>query len=124
MPASNAAAATRLSGVAVPALSCVSANAFNLTEALGRKAHDKTAYAAIAHEEIGPDADCQDRIFFGNGLEECRQIFLIGRLEHDLGRAACTEPRDFFHAHIGRQTPAQTRKSIAQLFQQGFAINQ
>eukprot|EP01133_Synstelium_polycarpum_P024872 gene24872-biopygen21443 len=99
------------------------ADALDLAEALGGKAHDKTGGATIAHQKVGTDADDKDRIFFGNGLQEGCEIFLVGRLEHDFRRAAGAEPGHLFHAHIGRQPPAQPRETIPQLAKQGLAVN-
>ena len=99
-------------------------DALHLAKSLGGQAHDKPWNAAVAHQKVGTDADRENRIFIRNSLQEGRQIFLVSWLKHDLGRPPRTKPRNFFHSHIWRQTPAQTRKSVPQLLQQSFAINQ
>ena len=107
MPASSASAATRLSGVAAPALMRGRRDHFGLAEALGRQAHDEARDAAVADQEVRADADDGQRHVFGHGLQERREILLVGRLEQQLGQAAGAEPGDLVHLGIRRHAAAQ-----------------
>ena len=109
MPASCAAAATRLSGVAAPALMRVGEITCASPKPLAESRTTKPGDAAFADQKVRADADDGDRHVFGDQLEKRREILLVGRLEQSVGEAAGAEPGDLVHLGIGRDAAAQGR---------------
>ncbi len=56
------------------------------------QAHHDARDAAVAHQQVGGDADHGDRNIGWLAAEKFREIIDVGGAEHDLGRAADAEP--------------------------------
>ena len=85
----------------------------DLGEAAAEPQHDARD-AAVAHQQIGADADDGDRHIGGQTAEEMLQILQIGGPEHDLGRSADAKPGDAGERRLAVSRPRTWgRRSIS-----------
>src|SRR5690606_36103114 len=93
-----------------------------LAEPPRRKSNHKSWHTAIAHEQVGADADDCDGNFRWNGLQKGGQILLVLGLEQHLSRTAGPKPGDLLHTDIGRDASAHARKRTGELFDQRLTV--
>ena len=107
MPAFCAACATRRSGTAVPARTL---HAFNrdLVEAAAEP-HHHARHAAVAHDQIGTEADDHDGDVTRQIRKQISEVGFILRHEQDLCRTADAKPRQPGKRLVAEQTAAQLR---------------
>ena len=79
---------------------------FDLGEA-APQADDDARHAAVAHQQVGAEADDEHRQLGRDAAQEIGEIGGVGRREQDLRRAADAEPRDVGERLIGNQPAAQ-----------------
>jgi len=101
----------------------VLAGKLHLAEAFGGEPHHDARYAAVAHEQVGADADHGERHLFRQQLQEGDEIVEVVRMEHEFGEPAGLEPRNPVHRRIRRQTPAQLIDAVPERGQQLFSID-
>ena len=96
---------------------------FRIAETLGRQADDEARNAALAHQQVGADADDGERdvLVCRHGLEEGREVFLVGRLVERLGETAGAEPGDLVHLRIRRDAAANACEPVAEAGEKRFA---
>ena len=102
MPASAAARATFTSGTAVPARMRLPGSGVIVGKALAQ-ADDDARHAAVAHQQVGAEADDGDGKVGRDAGEEVGEVGLIGRREQHLRRAADAEPGDVGELGSGRR---------------------
>jgi hypothetical protein len=78
---------------------------FRLAEALRRQPDDDARNAAIAHQQIGADADHGHRHILRQRLQKSGEIVLVGGLEQQFRRPAGAEPGNLIHRRVRRQPP-------------------
>jgi hypothetical protein len=91
-----------------PAMPAAAARVLDGREAAAEPDHDAPD-AAVAHQEVGADADHRDDDVARQRLEEIGEIGLVERPEHHLGGATDAEPRDA-GKRCGRGQPAAHRR--------------
>jgi hypothetical protein len=65
---------------------------FGAAEPLGRQPDHHAGDAAVAHQQVRPDADRQHRDLFGQHRKERREVVFVHRLEQELRRATRAKP--------------------------------
>ena len=80
-----------------------------LAEAARRQPDHHAGHAAIAHDQIGADADDIDRNLGRQMRQEISQIIFIRRREQHLRRTADPKPCQFRQRLVRQQPPAQFR---------------
>ena len=68
--------------------------------------HD-ARHAAVAHQQVGAQADDEHRKLGGDAAQEIGKVGGVGHNEQDLRRASDAEPRDVGESLIGNQPAAQ-----------------
>ena len=111
MPASAAARATAASSAAAPARTRVPSTSI-LPNAAGQP-HHHAGNAAIAHQQVGADADHADAQIGGLGGQEGGQVVGIGGTEQDFRRAAGAEPDKILQRRVLGIGAAHRRKHVA-----------
>ncbi len=114
MPASRAASATLRSSAPAPARTRGAVDG-DIGEAAAQ-ADDDAGHAAVAHQQVGADADHGDGHVRRLGGEEGDEVVAVGRAEHHLRRAADAEPGDARRAARSRsaaRAPAAAARSDA-----------
>jgi hypothetical protein len=106
--AAAAVSATRLSSAAGAGADDI-AGSGRLAERPRRQADHHARHAAVAHDQVGADADDIDRQFLRKQLQEVREIVLIRRREQHLRRPADAKPRQLRQRLVRQQPPAQLR---------------
>jgi hypothetical protein len=76
------------------------------------QADDHAGHAAVAHQQIGADADAGDRNVRRLAGQERDEISAVGRAEHHFGRTADAEPGDTRERCILGQTAAHRREPL------------
>ena len=112
MPASCAARATFTSGTAVPARTCKPLDG-DIAEAAAEPDHDARD-AAVAHDQIGAEADHGDGDIGGEIFQEIGEVGFVLRHEQKLRRAADAKPSEFRQRLIGEEPAAQLRHGLLQ----------
>ena len=108
------AAATRLSGVAAPALMRVGEITSASPKPLAESRTTKPGMPPSRTSRFEPMPTMVSGMSSGTRLEERREILLVGRLEQRVGEAAGAEPGDLVHLGIGRHAAAQAAQACRQ----------
>ena len=106
--AAAAVSATRLSSAAAPALT-ISPSALVSPKPRGDSLITTPGNAAVAHDQVGADADDIDRKFGRQMREEISEVIFIRRREQHLRRAADPKPGQLRQRLVRQQPPAQLR---------------
>ena len=85
---------------------------FNRAEGAGREADDDAFQPAVAHDQVGPDADNRDRTVVSP--EERGEVVGVRRREQHLSRTADAEPCEARHFTPGLIPAGNSRESIDQ----------
>ena len=104
--AEAAVSATRLSSAAVARADHVALGA-DVAEGARRQPDHDARQAAIAHDQIGADADDVDRQLLRQALQKVSEIVFIRRRKQHLRRTADAKPGQFGERLVRQQPPAQ-----------------
>ena len=72
--------------------------------------HDDAANAAVAHDQVGPDADDGDGDFSRRRVQEISQILLVGGRGQHIGRPADTKPSQRRERRVETEVSTETGK--------------
>ena len=76
---------------------------------------DDAGHTAVAHQQVGAEADDVDRHVVGERLEEVGQVGFVGGCEQHLRRTADAEPGDVGKRGVGDEAAAQLRHQRLQI---------
>ncbi len=80
-----------------------------------QQADDDALHAAVAHQDVGADAQHGDRHVGGQRGHEAREILDVGRPEQDLGRTTRAEPGLRAERRVGGQPSARLGQPVDQV---------